>query len=166
MRQALFLDRDGVLNRAYKDNGIWWPPRLVKAFELLPGITDAIKAIREAGLLVICVTNQPDVARGDLSLDALGEMHDLLERQLPLDGVYCCCHDDGDHCGCRKPEPGLLYAAAYHHEISLCDSWMIGDSPRDAEAGRRAGCKSFVVGTNSKPCWAEIILKEKIHGPE
>jgi D-glycero-D-manno-heptose 1,7-bisphosphate phosphatase len=145
MRRAVFLDRDGVLNRAVVRDGIPCAPASLSEFRVLPGVREACRRLREAGFSLILITNQPDIARGRADAGEVGEMHARLKRFLQLDDVRVCPHDDQARCECRKPEPGLLLEAARAANIDLKSSFMIGDRWRDVEAGRRAGCHSIFV---------------------
>ena len=141
-RPAVFLDRDGVINRAMVRDGHPYPPRGVDDLEVLPGVHDALVRLKAAGFALVVVTNQPDVARGTLSQPALRAMHEHLTALLPLDEVRVCCHDDADGCDCRKPKAGMLIRPPLY---DLGRSVMVGDRWRDIEAGRRAGCKAAVL---------------------
>ena len=143
--RAVFLDRDGVLNRAVVREGRPRPPATLQDLEILPGVADACGTLRLAGLRLIVVTNQPEVGRGTLALDVVNEMNLALKRGLRLDDVRVCPHDDGDRCECRKPAPGMLLAAAREWDISLPASVMVGDRWRDVESGKRAGCKTVFI---------------------
>ncbi len=145
MRRAVFLDRDGVINRAWVREGKPYPPPGLAELEILPGVAQALTALREAGFLLIVVTNQPDVARGSMAREAVEEINDYLAAHLPIDEFRTCFHDSDDGCDCRKPLPGALLAAAAMHEIDLGKSYMVGDRWRDTEAGRRAGCKTIFI---------------------
>ena len=153
-RRAVFLDRDGVLNRALVREGLPYPPHCVEDVEILPGVIEALTDLRRAGFLLLVVTNQPDVARGTLPATALASIHAHLQSTLELDGIYVCLHDDADHCACRKPLPGLLLSAAQEWSVDLQASYMIGDRWRDVEAGRQAGCTTVLVdyGYREKLC--------------
>jgi D-glycero-D-manno-heptose 1,7-bisphosphate phosphatase len=142
---AVFLDRDGVLNRTDVVDGVPKPPRTVDDFTLLPGVEEACAALGAHGFLLIVVTNQPDIARGAQTLDVIERMHGELRRRLPVDDIYMCPHDDHHNCACRKPRPGMLVAAAAVHGIDLARSVMVGDRDRDVEAGRAAGCRTVFV---------------------
>ncbi len=155
-QRAIFLDRDGTIN-IYK--GFL---RNIHDFELIQGIGDAIQRINEQGYLAIVVTNQPVIARGELSKEELEEIHNRMETELGkegayLDGIYVCPHhpDKGYEgevaelkfdCACRKPKPGMLLRAAKDFNINLEESWMVGDSESDIKAGRAAGCRTALVG--------------------
>ena len=144
-RRAVFLDRDGVINRTVVREGKPYPPDAVSDVEVLPGVPEAMRRLRAAGYLLVVVTNQPDVARGTQSRARIDAIHARLTRDLPLDDVRCCYHDDDDACECRKPKPGLLVAAAAAHGIDLAASVMVGDRWRDIEAGLRAGVRATVL---------------------
>ncbi len=144
-RRAVFLDRDGVLNRARVVDGRPYPPRSAEELEVLPGVIEALQALSRAGYLLIVATNQPDVGRRTTSRAAVDAIHQRLRAQLPLDDIRVCFHDDNDDCACRKPRPGMLLDAAKAHAIDLAGSFMVGDRWRDIEAGRQAGCKTVFV---------------------
>lgn len=155
-QKAIFLDRDGTLN---KYMGFL---RNIQDFELLEGVTEAVRRINQSGYLAILVTNQPVVARGELSFAELEEIHNKLETLLGqegayLDGIYYCPHHPdkgfaGERpelkfgCSCRKPKPGMLLKAAQDFNIDLKESWMVGDSKNDILAGINAGCKTALIG--------------------
>jgi D-glycero-D-manno-heptose 1,7-bisphosphate phosphatase len=140
--RAVFLDRDGVLNRPVIRGGKPYPPASAEQLEIFPDASAALVALKRAGFRLYVVTNQPDVARGTQTRAAVERIHAALAEALPIDGFYACYHDDGDACECRKPKPGLLLAAAAEHGIALAGSYMIGDRWRDVEAGQRAGCRT------------------------
>jgi D-glycero-D-manno-heptose 1,7-bisphosphate phosphatase len=145
MRRAVFLDRDGVLNRALERDGRPYPPARVEDVEILPGVVEALAMLRGAGFLLLVVTNQPDVARGTLAAAVVEAIHRRMQADLGLDAIYACLHDDADRCDCRKPLPGMLQAAAREWDVDLSRSYMVGDRWRDVEAGRRAGCTTILV---------------------
>lgn len=144
-RRAVFLDRDGVINRAIVRDGLPYPPSSSGELEILPGVADALHRLRAAGFSLIVVTNQPDVARGTQRRDEIDAMHASLAATLPIDEFRVCLHDDRDACACRKPKPGMLEDAARDADLSLPDSFMVGDRWRDVEAGQRAGCTTVFV---------------------
>lgn len=157
-QKAIFLDRDGTINK-YKGF-----IRNVEDIELLPGVTEAIKKINNMGYLAIVVTNQPVIARGEVTIEQLEEMHNKIETLLGnegayIDGLYYCPHHpdkgyDGEipelkiKCNCRKPEPGMLLKASEDFNIDLEKSWMVGDSKNDIIAGKKAGCKTAIIDSN------------------
>jgi D-glycero-D-manno-heptose 1,7-bisphosphate phosphatase len=143
--RAVFLDRDGVVNRAVIVAGRPYPPASLEELEILPGVADAIDDCHRSGFRVIVVTNQPDVATGRQSRAVVEVMHDSLRRRLALDDIYTCYHTDQDACACRKPQPGMLLDAARKWSVRLDESFMVGDRWRDIEAGHRAGCKTIWV---------------------
>ena len=145
MRRAVFLDRDGVINRAIVHSGKPYPPANLSEVEILPGVREALESLHDAGYMLIVVTNQPDVARGKIAIDVVEEINHYLIGCLPIDEFRTCYHDSGDNCDCRKPMPGALFSAAQRHYINLKDSYMVGDRWRDTEAGMRAGCKTIFI---------------------
>jgi D-glycero-D-manno-heptose 1,7-bisphosphate phosphatase len=145
MRQAVFLDRDGVINRAVVREGKPYPPANKTEMEILQGVPEALSSLHEAEYLLIVVTNQPDVARGATPKAVVEEINNHLASCLPIDEFRTCYHDSGDGCDCRKPLPGAIIAAAKLHSIDLSKSYMVGDRWRDIEAGQRAGCKTVFV---------------------
>ncbi len=112
---------------------------------MLDGVADACNRLRAKGFLLIVVTNQPDLARGTQSHEAVSQLNELLQSQIAFDAIRVCPHDDADQCPCRKPKPGLLVEAAADFGISLTDSYMVGDRWRDIEAGQRAGCRTVWI---------------------
>lgn len=139
--RAVFLDRDGVLNRPVLRDGRWVSPASLEEFDIYSDASAALQSLRADGYRLIVATNQPDVARGRLSRAVLDAMHARLRSALPLDDIRVCVHDD-DQCGCRKPQPGLLMGDP---AIDLPRSVMVGDSWRDIEAGARAGCATILL---------------------
>ena len=152
LRRAVFLDRDGVINRAVVRDGKPYPPHGLSGLEILPGVEEALQALHHAGWLLIVITNQPDVARGTASRADVEAINHALQQGLPIDEFRTCYHDSHDGCDCRKPLPGALLAAARSHGIDLASSYMVGDRWRDTEAGERAGCKTIFIdyGYNEK----------------
>jgi D-glycero-D-manno-heptose 1,7-bisphosphate phosphatase len=144
-RRAVFLDRDGVLNAAFVRDGLPYPPHSVDEVEILPGVEEACTRLRGSGFDLVVVTNQPDIARGTQTLEAVRRINDALLAALPLDEIVICPHDDADGCDCRKPKPGMLEAAAQRRGIDLAASFMVGDRWRDVEAGIRAGCRTLLI---------------------
>lgn len=155
-QKAVFLDRDGTINKYV---GFL---RNIDDFELLPGAAEAIREINESGYLAIVVTNQPVIARGEVSFSELDQIHDKMETLLGKQGAYlnaiyyCPHHPDkgfpGEikelkiECNCRKPKPGMLLKAAEDYNIDLFQSWMIGDSENDIKSGMAAGCRTILLG--------------------
>ena len=151
MNKAVFLDRDGVLNAGVMKEGRPFAPSCLDELQILPGVPEALARLRAAGFVLVVVTNQPDVARGVTRRAEVEAIHHTMLASLPLDDVRVCFHDDRDDCACRKPRPGLLYAAAVDREIQLDRSFMVGDRWRDIDAGRAAGCTAILVNRFAEP---------------
>jgi len=143
--RVVFLDRDGVLNRAVLRDGLPTPPRSVQDLQVLPGVPEALASLKQAGFLLVVVTNQPDVARGTQAREVVEAMNAQLRRTLPLDAVKVCYHDDRAGCSCRKPAPGMILEAARELEADLPRCYMVGDRWKDIEAGQRAGTTAILV---------------------
>jgi D-glycero-D-manno-heptose 1,7-bisphosphate phosphatase len=143
--RAVFLDRDGVINRAVIRDGRPYPPSSLTELEILPGVPEALARLQAAGFWLIVVTNQPDVARGKQTKEAVEAIHTTLQAQLAIHEFRVCYHDAADQCVCRKPAPGMLLAAAQEHALNLADSFLVGDRWRDIEAAQRAGCVALLV---------------------
>lgn len=154
-QKAVFLDRDGTINKYV---GFLWD---INDFELNAGVTEAVKRINSSGYLVIVITNQPVIARGEVSFDELEKIHNKMEMLIGregayFDGIYFCPHHphkgyDGEipelkfDCDCRKPKPGMLIKAAETFNIDLCESYMVGDGKNDIQAGIAAGCRTVLL---------------------
>jgi D-glycero-D-manno-heptose 1,7-bisphosphate phosphatase len=145
IKQAVFLDRDGVINRAIINEGKPYPPKGLIDLEILPGVKEAMLSLHNAGYLLIVVTNQPDVARGAVNIEDVKAINHKLSESLPIDIFRTCFHDDKDKCKCRKPLPGMLVESAKDCDIDLSSSYMVGDRWRDIKAGKSAGCKTFFI---------------------
>jgi D-glycero-D-manno-heptose 1,7-bisphosphate phosphatase len=143
LRRAVFLDRDGVLNRSVVRDGKPYPPRSLDELEILPGVPEALGLLREAGFLLLVVTNQPDVARGTQRREVVEAINEALCAALPLDDVFTC-YDDGDSPR-RKPNPGMILEGTAKYRVDLGGSFLIGDRWKDVEAGRRAGCRTVLL---------------------
>ena len=158
--KAIFLDRDGVVNELiyYEEHGIIDSPFTAGQFRLLPFVGEAIKKFHEMGYKVVIVSNQPGIAKGNMSEQAFHKIKDKMNEELAkdgafLDGEYYCLHHPQAklrslkaNCECRKPRPGLLLQAARDLNIDLSNSWMIGDGLTDIEAGKEAGCRTMLLG--------------------
>jgi D-glycero-D-manno-heptose 1,7-bisphosphate phosphatase len=166
VRRAIFLDRDGVLNRAILRDGKPYPPPGLAQMELLPDVQPACQRLREADYLLILVTNQPDIARGLAREEDVLAINNYLQQFLGLDDVRVCPHDDASGCACRKPHPGLLIDAARDWDIDLGASYLVGDRWRDIEAAQRAGCSAVFIDYGyperrpDPPFWPVNSLKE------
>ena len=152
MKKAVFLDRDGTLNKSFFKNGSPVPPREIKDFEILSDAKKSILTLKKLNFLCILVTNQPDVARGTIEKKTVLEMNYLLMNEVNLDDIFICYHDDDDDCDCRKPKPGLLKEAKKKWNINMSCSYMIGDRWRDIQVGINAGCKTIFIDNK----WPEI----------
>lgn len=139
-RRAVFLDRDGTLNRDSPDYVKRW-----SEFAWLPGVFEPLRRLSKAGFDLVVVTNQGAISKGLTSVEAVEDLHARMRAELAAAGievaVYYCPHHDVDGCGCRKPKPGLLLQAAKARGIDLGRSWMVGDTERDVQAGLAAGCR-------------------------
>jgi D-glycero-D-manno-heptose 1,7-bisphosphate phosphatase len=151
-RRAVFLDRDGVINRKLPGDRYVTAP---SEFQLLPGVAEALAIMRELGFLLVVTTNQRGVGRGFMTPEDLDRVHLHMEKELAkhgirFDGVYHCPHRRREACSCRKPEPGMLLAAGKELSLDLANSYMAGDSATDIEAGRRAGAHTVLIGDGDK----------------
>ena len=145
MRRAVFLDRDGVLNRALVRDGVPHPPACLEEVEILPRVPEALDRLRRLGFVLLGVTNQPDVARRVTTRATVEAINGYLLEHLPLSMILTCFHDTADRCPCRKPKPGLLLDGARQHGIALSESFMIGDRWSDVAAGQAAGCLTLLL---------------------
>jgi D-glycero-D-manno-heptose 1,7-bisphosphate phosphatase len=144
MTRAVFLDRDGVINRKPPEGQYvtrW------EDFHILPGVVEGVALLNRAGFCVIVVTNQRCIAKGLMTVAELEKIHQRMSEILArggatIDGIYYCPHELEPSCNCRKPAPGMLLDAAHSRGIELPASWMIGDSDIDMEAGKNAGCRT------------------------
>lgn len=143
--KAVFLDRDGVINKERKDY-----VKSVNEFVIFDNVSQAIKLLKKNGYLVIVITNQSAINRNLLSHSTLKKIHDTLENYLEnhgtaLDGIYYCPHRPDEVCSCRKPKPGLLLKASTDFDVDLKNSWMIGDCEKDVEAAKSVGCNWILL---------------------
>ena len=159
-RRAVFLDRDGVLNRPVIKGGLPYPPARIEDFELYPDVADGCARLDAKGFVLVVVTNQPDVGRGTQNVEAVEAMHRKMLMALPqIARIEVCTHAGsryGEPCYCRKPLPGMLYRAAHYLAVDLTASYLIGDRWRDVDCARAAGCKSVFV---------ERHYSESLRGP-
>jgi len=145
MKRAVFLDRDGVLNRSLLVDGIPRPPTSVGEIEILAGVIEAIQILKNHDLVPVVVTNQPDVARGRVTQSQVEAINARIGAATKIEFFYTCFHDDADFCDCRKPSPGLIYRAVDDLDLVVKDSFMVGDRWRDIAAGQAAGCKNLFI---------------------
>ena len=145
MIPAVFLDRDGVINRVLVREDKPYPPQTLQELDVLPGVPSAISNLKRAGFRIIVVTNQPDVATGVQEQDVVEAMHAHLIDTLEIDEIRVCFHVDSDDCSCRKPRPGMLLDAVQVWGIDIQQSYMVGDRWRDIEAGKAIGCRTIML---------------------
>jgi D-glycero-D-manno-heptose 1,7-bisphosphate phosphatase len=145
MKQGVFIERDGILNRVRVERQHQVSPLTLEEFRVNKAMVPLLNKLKDAGLLLIATTNQPGLSRGYQSRRELDRMHDLLRRALPLDDILICPHDETDRCPCHKPKPGLLVEAGFKYHLDLDHSFVISDKWQDAEAARAAGCTSLLL---------------------
>lgn len=148
MKKAVFLDRDGLINKERRDY-----VKSIEEFQILDNIPEAIKMLKEKGFLVIVITNQSAINRGLVTIETLNEIHNyfqkfLKENNTSIDDFYFCPHRPNENCQCRKPNPGMLIKAAQEHDIDMNQSFMIGNSLTDVQAAEKAGCKGILLNHN------------------
>jgi D-glycero-D-manno-heptose 1,7-bisphosphate phosphatase len=144
--RAIFLDRDGVLNRPVIREGKSYPPPRVEDVEVYAGLREQLQRLKDRGFVLIVVTNQPDVARGTTPKETVEGINSLIAREIPaIDRFMVCFHDNSDGCDCRKPRPGMLLAGAAEFDIDLARSYMVGDRRSDVEAGIAAGSRTIFI---------------------
>ena len=164
--KAVFLDRDGVINRAIVVEGRPYAPRRLAQFRLMPGARANVIRLRRAGFRVVVVTNQPDVAKKLIDPLDLERMNKRLIEELQVDAVRVCAHAQGEGCGCRKPRPGMLIEAAIEFGIDLHRSYMVGDRWSDVEAGHAAGCYTLKIErgyVNDRPVHPDAVVPTFSH---
>lgn len=145
IQRAVFLDRDGVINRTVWRRGAERAPQDLSEWVWMDGVHETLQALHARGYLLIVCTNQPDVVRGWQSREQVEEFHRLIERELPVTRVYACFHDNAAACECRKPKPGMLREAGAAFAIDFARSFMVGDRDSDIAAGRAAGCTTVYL---------------------
>ena len=148
-RPAVFLDRDGVINRVIVRNGRPYPPAHVDEFELYEDVPNVCAQLKAANYLLVVITNQPDVGRGTQSREAVEAMNLKMQSVLPLLDRVDVCYHGGEHhgqaCDCRKPRPGMILRAATELNIDLKRSYVIGDRWRDIDCAHAAGCRAILI---------------------
>ena len=145
VNRVVFLDRDGVINRAVVREGKPFPPASVEQTEILPDVSEALAMLKRSGMQLAVVTNQPDVARGTQTQENVEAINAFLAARLPLDWFEVCFHDETENCDCRKPKPGLIRLAAQALNSDPREGFVVGDRWRDIEAGRAAGCRTVWI---------------------
>ncbi|MCE2503815.1 MAG: HAD family hydrolase [Chlorobi bacterium] len=158
IKKAIFLDRDGVVNKRLIDDYV----KRWDEFRFMPGVVEVLPDIHAEGYLVILITNQRGIGRGVMTRNDLHQIHRRMQEDLLIrtghqfDAMYVCSHDNSDGCDCRKPAPGMLLHAAKEFQLDLQESWMIGDSESDIEAGINAGCRTAKIGSKGDSTKATI----------
>ena len=142
---AVFLDRDGVLCRTFVRNAKPYAPTRLEDFKLMPYSHHSIFLLKKQGYMVLVITNQPDIGNGHITFEIVESMHNKIREKTMVDDFFLCPHRQDEGCECRKPKPGMLFAAAAKHEINLSKSFMIGDRWSDIEAGEKAGCRTIFI---------------------
>ena len=150
MKKAVFLDRDGVINKAFVKKGLPTSPNSLDELEILPGVKESITRLKKLNFICLVVTNQPDVPRGKISKSNVIKMNNFLKKEIEFDDIFVCYHDDKDNCNCRKPKPGLLLQASKKWNVDFKKSFMIGDRWREIDAGKNLGCKTIFLDYNYK----------------
>jgi len=145
MNKAVFLDRDGVLNRSILVDGVPKPPSSISDIQILDGAIEAIQILKDNNFVPVVVTNQPDVARGITTQSNAEAINAFVGNSLKIEHFYTCFHDDSDFCACRKPAPGLIFHAAQELNLDTRRSYLVGDRWRDISAGNSAGCQTFFI---------------------
>jgi len=145
MKQAVFIERDGILNLTRVERQHQVGPMTLEELRVNTAAVPLFVKLKAAGLLLIATTNQPGLSRGYQNRRELDRMHDLLRKTFALDDLLVCPHDETDRCPCRKPNPGLLVDAGFKWHLDLERSFVISDKWQDAEAARTAGCTSLLL---------------------
>ena len=150
MNKAIFLDRDGVINKEKKDY-----VKKLEEFEIFDNIFSAIKILKEKGFLIIIITNQSAINRKLMKVDELEKIHECLINEVKrqgtsIDSIFYCPHRPDENCTCRKPKPGLILQASKYHKVDLKNSFFIGDSNTDMKAAEAAGCKGILLKKDQK----------------
>ena len=143
--KAIFLDRDGVINKAIIRNKKPYPPSSISELEIIPRVYEGVQLLKHAGFKLIVISNQPDVSRGTLKMESVNEINNCIIEQLKIDEVICCFHDDIDNCDCRKPKTGMIIKALKKWDIDLSLSYLIGDRWRDIETAKNIGVRSILI---------------------
>ena len=166
LQKVAFLDRDGVINRDSADYIKHW-----SEFEFLPKSLEALKQLKQNGFTTIVITNQSVINRKMVSREGLDHIHTLMKASVQTSGgeitdIFFCPHTPEDRCDCRKPKPGLIYQAKKKYRIDLATAVMVGDSAKDIECARNAGCRYALLVKTGNGIQAEKLLKEKAIHPD
>jgi D-glycero-D-manno-heptose 1,7-bisphosphate phosphatase len=157
--KSIFFDRDGVLNKLVKRNNGYYSPRLFKEFKIYTEAFELIQNLKKLGYLSICISNQPDIARKKMKREELDLMSKKLISELHINDIYYCMHDDKDKCNCRKPGIGLFTEAIKEWDIDIERSIFVGDTWRDALAGKNLEIKTLII---EKEYNSELNCEKKI----
>jgi D-glycero-D-manno-heptose 1,7-bisphosphate phosphatase len=147
-KKCVFFDRDGVLNAACVKNSKPYPPESFEKLTFVENAKSLTASLKNAGFLLISITNQPDFSRGLKSLTEINQINNEVKNRLQLDDIFCCLHDNKDNCNCRKPKPGMIYEAAQKWNIDLKRSFLIGDRKSDILAGSSVGLITIFIDYN------------------
>ena len=146
--KAIFLDRDGIINKPIVRDNKPYPPQSLKELEFVEGIEDFLAKMKVFGYYLFIVTNQPDVARGTQKKEVIEEIHKYILDNLDIDKIYVCYHDNQDKCNCRKPKNGMILQAQKEFDLDLSQCWMIGDRSSDITCGEISGCRTIFYQYN------------------
>lgn len=161
-QNAVFLDRDGVLNKLVVRDGSFYSPQSFNDFHIIDDAKEVINRVHKLGYLVIVVSNQPDISRGKLEQSELDKMTSMLFENLKVDDVFYCTHDDDNDTGCRKPAPGLFLAAQNKFNINFKKSFMIGDTWKDVGAAKNAGIAMILLDKNYNQDLKDVIRVKRL----
>jgi D-glycero-D-manno-heptose 1,7-bisphosphate phosphatase len=148
--KAIFLDRDGVINKVILKLGRPYAPLYLNKLKVLPFVKRSMHMLKDQGYLLIVITNQPDVARGRANFNEIELINKYLTKKLPIFKIFTCFHDKYHKCFCRKPSPGSILSAVSKYNINIKESYMVGDRWSDIEAGKKAGCKTIFIDCHYK----------------
>ena len=144
-RQAIFLDRDGVINKATFVNGKHRSPLVLEELEIFKDAKRSIRKLRKLGFLIFIVTNQPEISRGNLRREESDAINAAIDKEIEPDEIVACPHDDSDGCSCRKPLPGMITGLISRYMLDPTRCYLVGDRLKDIEAGQAAGVKSIQI---------------------
>lgn len=143
--KAVILDRDGVINEAFLQNGRPIPPRSLEELQIILGVPEAIRLLKSHDFMILCLTNQPDVSRGTMTRESVEEINKRLQEELQIQEIFVCFHDDLDKCECRKPKPGGIEYFLTKYNLDRSATYMVGDRWKDIEAGQAAGVQTVFI---------------------
>jgi D-glycero-D-manno-heptose 1,7-bisphosphate phosphatase len=161
MTNAIFLDRDGIINQAIVYNNKPYPPACVAATKLVDGIKELCDYFIKKGFIIIGITNQPDVARKIQTWGEVQNINHYLMSKLPIQEIFTCFHDDDSNCQCRKPKPGLLIKAIEKYDVDIVTSWLIGDRKSDIDVGNKLILRTIFIDygyDETKPTDADFTV--------